>query len=106
MKKVLLVLSLVTSSAFGFSDSPYDKYPMSNDEVAVKIRPVANLQEACDQESRRRGFPGFNQRLQACSFWWTDNKAQDRCLIIVNRTASMHNLGHEMLHCLKGDYHR
>jgi hypothetical protein len=59
-----------------------------------------NVNQACDRESRRRGFGGYGFSVEACSFW--DNNV---CTIITKKRPNGHELGHEVRHCFQGNYH-
>jgi hypothetical protein len=61
---------------------------------------VDNLQATCEAESRKRGNNGFGYTLQACSFW-----VKNTCTIITQKQTSLHQLGHETLHCFQGAFH-
>jgi hypothetical protein len=59
-----------------------------------------NINQACDQESRRRGLGGINISVEACSFW-----QGSVCTIITKKRPNGHELGHEVRHCFQGHYH-
>lgn len=108
MKKYVLISLLICSNlsfaqSFEKWDNPSRKIPISNTEVLVKVVASDNVSRDCDKESRSRGFNGFNVAMNSCAFW---NGPMTQCTIIVPKNTSMHLLGHEMLHCIKGDWHQ
>jgi hypothetical protein len=67
----------------------------------IKWITADNVLQACDKESRRRGFGGFgNVRIAACSFY-----VENECTIITAKTPTMHTVGHEVRHCFQGQWH-
>jgi len=108
MKRVLLVGLLITSSAFAQEwrkpEFVFDNSKNFTNKTTVTIRPVADVTKACEAESVRRGNGGFGYNVQGCSFW-DNNQGVHSCTIIVPHKTTMHNLGHEMLHCIQGNYH-
>lgn len=69
-------------------------------QSTVTWRPVDDVQGTCERESKARGLGGFGYGVQACSFWNGSS-----CTIFTAKSASLHNLGHEALHCFQGNYH-
>ena len=105
MKKALLVLLLGSTTAFAGPDwrDPNTLYNTKNnmtDDTQVTIIPASDVNKVCNAESKKRGLGGFNYGVDACSFW--DKK---RCTIVLPQRFTKERLGHEMLHCLQGDYH-
>ncbi len=122
MKKVLgigfiiLAVALAVASAIFVNDEPKQpvmtfrgwenpetKFDVSKNEVNqvhLKWVYVDNVQAACSAENVRRGGKVFKFSIQACSFW-----QGKECVIMTPRWASIHNLGHETLHCFRGDFH-
>lgn len=68
--------------------------------VRLKWVVVKDVNAACSAENKKRGGKAFGFSVQACSFW--EGK---ECVIYTPRMASIHNLGHEALHCFRGSYH-
>lgn len=108
MKKSVII-SLLVCSNFAFAqsfekwDNPSRKFPINSTEVQVKVVASDNVARDCDKESRRRGFGEFTAPMNSCAFW---NGAMTQCTIILPKNTSMHLIGHEMLHCMKGDWHQ
>jgi hypothetical protein len=73
-----------------------------NETMDVRIRwvVVGDVDKACNAEQKRRGYPVFRFKVNACSFW------QDKeCVIYTRKMTNIHTLGHETLHCFRGAYH-
>jgi hypothetical protein len=107
MKKSLLISLLICSNiAYPQSFEPWDnaerKFPVNSAEIQTAIIATDDVQSICDKESKARGFNGFGYGVNSCSFW-NGNKTQ--CTIVVPKNTSMHILGHELLHCIKGNWH-
>lgn len=107
MKKIIFLMVILTNMAYAqnktYDDSPTKMHSLKNlkdNMLVVSIKYSKNVQTACDVESRKIGNKGFNYKLQACAFW-----TKDTCTIILPKTANLHTIGHEFLHCLKGDWH-
>jgi len=103
MKKIIFIAIFISQSCFASWDDPYRKFDMTKntpETMTITIRAVNDVQKACEHENRRRFGRNFGFAVNACSFW--DN---DKCIIIVPKQASMHTLGHELLHCYQGDWH-
>lgn len=93
---------IVEQSGFNWND-PESKFSTSKNFTSrstITWKAVKNIQETCERESRARGLGGFGYGVQACSFW-----TGSTCTIFTERMASIHNLGHEVLHCFQGKYH-
>ena len=105
MKKIViasLFLALSYAHASGdYNDSPSKKHSIpSYTKRTLIVKAVDDPMKECDKQSKRYGNGGFAYQVQACAFW-DDNM----CTMIVGTKASTHNLGHELLHCIKGDWH-
>ncbi len=84
-------------------ENPETRFDATKNEVMdVRLRwkVVKDVNKACSEESVRRGGKVFNYNIQACSFW--EGK---ECIIVTPRMATIHNVGHEVLHCFRGDFH-
>ena len=106
MKKSLLISLLICSNTFAQSFEHWDKadrkFPINSAEIQTTIIATDNVQGICDKESKSRGFGGFGYGVNSCAFW---NSDKTQCTIVVPKTTSMHILGHELLHCIKGNWH-
>ena len=108
MKNTIAILTIAffatNSAAQEWKDpnSRFDARQKMSESIKLTWRTVDNVQQACEDESRRRGNNGFGYGLEACSFW---NNAGTECTIITKNRASLHELGHEVRHCFQGNYH-
>jgi len=105
MKKLtaFLAMALVAFPASAGWKDPNHKFDMTKlmtNKTVVTVMVADNIQEACEKESRRVGNNGFDHRIQACAFWYKDS-----CTIILSKKASIHQAGHEFMHCILGNYH-
>ncbi len=120
MKKALVIVSLAVVSAviagvwhpeekhtgvmtFRGWENPETKFDVTqNETMDVRLRWVvaADINKACSDENVKRGGKVFRFNVQACSFW-----QGKECVIMTPKMASIHNLGHEALHCFRGDFH-
>jgi hypothetical protein len=104
MKKALFSLLLVANTAWAWNwQDPDSKFDATKNEVMdVKLRwvVVKDIDAACSAENKKRGGGVFRFNVQACSFW-----QGKECIIMTPKMASIHNLGHEVLHCFRGSYH-
>lgn len=106
MKKALaIVLMALTAnaSAIVWRDDPTELHDLSRLKertFVVTVKYANDPKAVCDRESRKMGNKGFAYQVQACAFW-TD----ELCTMVFPKKASQHTIGHEFLHCLKGDYH-
>jgi hypothetical protein len=105
MKKILILLALVSGSAFAYDDDPTalfsSAYNKTNQTVVNWIA-VDDVTAVCDRERKSKGQNGFGYAVKACSFWDNDFKT---CTIITKKNTNMHTLGHEMRHCFQGNWH-
>ena len=107
MKKSLLISLLICSNTVLAQsheswDNPTKKFSVDNAQFQTNIVATNNVQAVCEKESKTRGFGGFGYGVNSCAFW-NDDKTQ--CTIVVPKNTSMHILGHELLHCIKGNWH-
>jgi hypothetical protein len=109
MKKALLILALVATSASAeLEKGPLEYWDIShnrNDSVSVNINAVDDVQQTCEKQSKKRGYNGFpGVKMLACSFW-TKHIIGYSCDIYVGKMTNNDTLGHEMRHCLQGSFH-
>jgi hypothetical protein len=110
MKYILVALALFVSNAFAYDtlEDPHEVFNVSkvnSSSIAVTFITSTNIQKTCDIESRKRGFGGFPYAVEACSFW-DASPINNKCTIVVGKTTNYHTIGHEMRHCLQGNYHK
>lgn len=111
MKKALAVLVAATMAVVTVnvqaSDpwNPESKFNMSKNKVKnfqISVNPVPDVNKACNDEAKKRGFKPYNFSVDACTFWSGDHK---QCDIYTQTNTTMHILGHELRHCLVGEFH-
>jgi len=106
MKKALLIITLLSANAFAYYEDPHQQFDMTHNETnEVKITFVQskNVQQTCNAESIRRGKGTFGYSIEACSFW---NWDMTECTIVTATTANFHTIGHEVHHCIQGNFHK
>ncbi|MEY4332452.1 MAG: hypothetical protein RLZZ196_1190 [Bacteroidota bacterium] len=111
MKKIFYSLLIVSFVAHAqtpdWDDSAERVFNMQNlmtnrTEVIMVI--ADNVNATCEKESRNRGLGGFGYRMEACSFWSNKN-GNYVCTIVTGKKTTLHNIGHEFTHCIKGNWH-
>jgi len=104
MKKFIFISLFVCQTAYADWQNPKFRWDSKNNftnKTTVTIRHVDNPQAVCEVESRKLGNGGFGGLpMEACSFW-----EGNRCTIILPKKFTIDHLGHEMLHCIQGNYH-
>ena len=107
MKKALLVtLMLATANVFAYQEDPHQQFDMTRNEsnqVKISFIHSSNVQSTCSSEAIKRGKIPFNFSVEACSFW---NWDKTECTIVTANTANFHTIGHEVRHCLQGNFHK
>lgn len=105
--KALVATICMTLAGTCFASASYDdnpaapvSIPFNRKVMSIEFRFVDNPMQTCDRESKRVGNGGFAYQVKACAFWY-----ETTCTIIAGKKTSQHTLGHEVLHCLKGDWH-
>ena len=105
MKRVFVVLMMVATAAHADWRDPKEPFDASNkittgDTITLTVRQVDNVQQTCDAENVRRGYKRFGYSLTACAFWDTN-----QCTIITSKRPTLVDYGHELRHCLHGNFH-
>ena len=100
----LACASSITSFAADYNDNPIALHDLSSvgpqKTMQITFKIADNPMKVCNAESKRVGNGGFGYAVGACSFW-----TKDTCTVVLPRSGSMHTIGHEVMHCLKGDWH-
>ena len=99
MKNIFAVLLIVPVMAYGF-----DATRNVTNSTLITWKQVDNIQNTCEQESRKRGYGGFGYSLEACAFW-DKNFTGFNCQIFTKKNTTHDTLGHEIRHCFQGDFH-
>ena len=105
MKKAILILALITTNSFAYYEDPHQEFDMTHNisnNITINFKQAADVTKACNAESLRRGNGGMPYAVDACSFW---NDAHTQCTVITELTANFHTIGHEIRHCLQGEFH-
>jgi hypothetical protein len=98
---LIFVASLASANDWDNPNTPFDTKKNFTNSSTITWVTVDNVQEACEAESRNRGYNGFGVKLLACSFY-----KGDQCTIITGKKSNMHQLGHEVRHCFQGSWHK
>jgi len=110
MKKAIVVaLMLATTSSFAYYEDPHQEFDMTHNmsnQTTITFRPVKNVQAECEKESRSRGLGGFGFGVEACSLWDRSVSGPDTCTVITATHANFHTIGHEIRHCIQGNFHK
>jgi hypothetical protein len=113
MKYIIAALLVVAFNAnavehFDTPENPHEEFSVSHvmsNQIAITFISAADVRAVCDSESRKRGFKGFPFPVEACSFFDT-SRVNNKCTIVVGKTTNYHTIGHEMRHCLQGNFHK
>lgn len=97
---VLCVLLLVQYPAMA---GPLAKMEVSQSTIDVVI--VTNANKRCHAESHLRNLGGFGYAVNGCAFWINTQQGR-QCTIYLESDAPPDLLGHEVLHCFSGAYHK
>ena len=111
MKQAFLTLVLLTSVANAQVDPNWQdfsrRYPSSDhkvNKVTLEHKIVKDVQSACNAERAKLGKSPFDHSVDACTFW-RHKITGNTCVIITGPTTSQAELGHELRHCLQGNFH-
>lgn len=104
MKKLIFGLAMLTTTMANAEDpkAPFSTKDNEVETMLVTWKTVDNVQQVCQDEYKRRGFGGFNYKVDACSFW---NFTTRICTIYTKKNPTLHDVGHEIRHCYQGNYH-
>lgn len=108
MKPVLFATLFLTAFTSVAEESPYNKFSAKTNftnRTTVEWVQVDGVRVGCDNESRKRGLPGYPNEVEACSFWY-NSLFGNTCIIITPRTVSYWTIGHELRHCFQGRFHK
>ena len=98
---LIFAVNSVWANAWDNPNTPFDTKKNFTESSTIRWVTVDNVQEACEKESRSRGYNGFGMSVLACSFF-----KGDQCTIITGKKTTMHTLGHEVRHCFQADWHK
>jgi hypothetical protein len=78
---------------------------METPRVNIEIITTTNVNGRCNAESHLRKLGGFGFAVNGCAFW-VDTAEGRMCTIFLEKSAPPELLGHEVLHCVSGAYHK
>lgn len=110
MRLALLLLLITTTAGAQTSlgnfnwrnpESRFTVPPRLTDQTQ-RIRWIAvdDVNATCNMENIRRTGKPIGYNVQGCQFM-----ENHECIIITPKITTIHNLGHEALHCFVGNYH-
>jgi hypothetical protein len=108
MKSSILLIFVLTSfsdNARSYYENPHQQFDMTNNktnEFKITFIQTTDVQGRCSKEAIRLGKAAFKISIDACSFWTND---MSKCTIITANSANFHTIGHEVRHCLQGNWH-
>lgn len=115
MKKlrwVVLFCANIGSSFFAFAgntlEDPHERFNINHlisNHIALTVIASKNVQATCDAESKKRGFGGFTTAVEACSFW-DSSSVNNKCTVVLPVVTNFHTVGHELRHCMLGQFHK
>ncbi len=82
------------------ANQEFDFTKRITDTSRVTVKAVDNVKEACFKEAEFYRVKPTYKNPVACSFW-----GKDWCTIIVGKSTTIENLGHEIRHCFQGAWH-
>jgi len=100
MKKVFLILALISNVAIAQNMGIIDPSKNFTTSTTITWQYSNNVTEACNAERKKWGEPAYQYPSRACSFW-----TKNTCLIITARDTLPESLAHEVLHCFQGKWH-
>ena len=109
MKKAVVLLLLATTNVFAYYEDPHQSFDMTSNmtnNTTITFIQTNNVQATCTAESKKRGRAGFPFSVEACSFWDRSLTGPDSCTIVTSTKANFHTIGHEVRHCIQGNFHK
>ena len=92
---------------FNTSENPHEEFnisKMNSNKIEVTFITATNVGAVCEAESKKRGFGGFKRSVEACSFF-DKSSFNNKCTVVLGTTTNYHTIGHEIRHCMQGNYH-
>jgi hypothetical protein len=89
-------------------ENPHETFSIAkvnSNNIALTVIASKNVQATCDAESKKRGYGGFGRSVEACSFW-DASSFNNKCTVVLPEVTNFHTIGHELRHCLKGNWHK
>lgn len=92
---------------FNSSENPHENFSiakLNSDNIQITFIATKNVRAVCDAESKKRGYGGFKQSVEACSFF-SSSPYNNTCTVVLPMVTNFHTIGHEVRHCRQGGYH-
>lgn len=93
---------------FNSSENPHENFSISklnSDKIEITFITTKNVRAVCDAESKKRGYGKFSYTVEACSFF-SSSSYNNTCTIVLPMVTNFHTIGHEVRHCMQGDFHK
>ena len=98
----------VNGEYFNSSENPHEQFnitKLNSNKITVTFITTKDVRAVCDAESKKRGFGGFKHSVEACSFW-SGSSNDNTCTVVLPTVSNYHTIGHEIRHCMQGDFHK
>lgn len=89
-------------------ENPHEAFRFTkvhSNNITVTLITTMNVQATCNVESKKRGFGGFAEAVEACSFW-ESSSVNNKCTVVLPEVTNFHTIGHEVRHCFQGNWHK
>lgn len=103
-----LSVGLSFSHAANTLENPHEAFRFTkvhSHNISVTLITTKNVQATCNLESKKRGFGGFLEAVEACSFW-DSSSFNNKCTVVLPEVTNFHTIGHEVRHCFQGNWHK
>lgn len=102
---LLFLLTSTVQAQWAFDNTGGRVFDMRKNDttkttITFKSVPEDQVQKECDTHSKKLGNGGFNFVPLACTFW-----TKNSCTVITAHKVDMRTIGHEVMHCLQGNWH-
>jgi len=107
LKYMLILSALVVSTTYAHAvEKTFSAKKNFTNQTTITWEHFNNVQKACNSVSHKKGYSGFNDKLEACSFWEPNEDGSNSCLIFTKENVSLNTIGHEVRHCFQGNWHK
>lgn len=97
----------VNGEYFNSLENPHERFSiakLNSNKIEVAFITSKDVKTTCEAESKKRGFGGFKKPVEACSFFDTSS-FNNKCTVVLPPITNYHMIGHEIRHCMQGNYH-
>jgi hypothetical protein len=97
-----------SSHAANTLENPHEAFRFTkvhSNNITVTLITTKNVQATCNVQSKKRGFGGFSEAVEACSFW-DSSSVNNKCTVVLPEVTNFHTIGHEVRHCFQGNWHK